>query len=427
MSRVRGEPARRVQRVRDRVAGLDEHRAAARAAPYDRETLLRGDVFVHFVRNRLEPADHHGRGRPLPEPDSGRALPRGHLTGPLHVDIHLFLRPAGLVHDDFRREPMPAVVPLAGECRRCETAGRLRRRGRRRNCDRRGRNSRCGGRRCTPARVMRRHGGGRSEARGCRSRGVPTASRQRAAQRGQYRFRIRAGNGYMLIACDAFKIGDGIRIIGRRIALCYITLHYIEKRRIQTAQIPVDRGIVTFNEKSPSTRQPTTWPLSGAHATVTPTSLPPGRLHSPRLSIFTRYTLHAESVRVVVSNPDTRSLALLDSPPAGPRYRPPLAGCRAKRDWGGSRHRRVTGEREYPRRPDRWSERWSPAPRYQPRPPCRCAAASSKPRWRSSMAADRMAAVGLALFWPAMSGAEPWIGSNMDGYSSEALMQPEAE
>ena len=53
----------------------------------------------------------------------------------------------------------------------------------------------------------------------------------------------------MLIACDAFKIGDGIRIIWRRIALCYITLHYIEKRRIQTAQIPVDRGIVTFNEK----------------------------------------------------------------------------------------------------------------------------------------------------------------------------------
>ena len=144
---------------------------------------------------------------------------------------------------------MPAFVPLAGECRRCETAGRLRRRGRRRNCDRRGRNSRCGGRRCTPARVMRRRGGGRSEARGCRSRGVPAASRQRAAQRGQYRFRIRAGNGYMLIACDAFKIGDGIRIIGRRIALCYITLHYIEKRRIQTAQIPVDRGIVTFNEK----------------------------------------------------------------------------------------------------------------------------------------------------------------------------------
>ena len=35
----------------------------------------------------------------------------------------------------------------------------------------------------------------------------------------------------MLIACDAFKIGDGIRIIGRRIALCYITLRYIENRR----------------------------------------------------------------------------------------------------------------------------------------------------------------------------------------------------
>ena len=26
-----------------------------------------------------------------------------------------------------------------------------------------------------------------------------------------------------------------------------------------------------------------------------------------------------------------------------------------------------------------------------------------------------MAATGLALFWPAMSGAEPWTGSNIDG------------
>ena len=30
-------------------------------------------------------------------------------------------------------------------------------------------------------------------------------------------------------------------------------------------------------------------------------------------------------------------------------------------------------------------------------------------------AADRMAATGLALLCPAMSGAEPWTGSNMDG------------
>ena len=55
------------------------------------------------------------------------------------------------------------------------------------------------------------------------------------------------------------------------------------------------------------------------------------------------------------------------------------------------------------------------------------AASSSNPRWRSSMAAERMAAVGLAMPLPAMSGAEPWIGSNMDGNSLHALMQPDAE
>ncbi len=43
------------------------------------------------------------------------------------------------------------------------------------------------------------------------------------------------------------------------------------------------------------------------------------------------------------------------------------------------------------------------------------------------MAADRMAAVGFAMPWPAMSGADPWIGSNIDGYSLIALMQPDAE
>ena len=43
------------------------------------------------------------------------------------------------------------------------------------------------------------------------------------------------------------------------------------------------------------------------------------------------------------------------------------------------------------------------------------AAASASPRNSSISAADRMAAIGLALSWPAMSGAEPCTGSNIDG------------
>ena len=37
------------------------------------------------------------------------------------------------------------------------------------------------------------------------------------------------------------------------------------------------------------------------------------------------------------------------------------------------------------------------------------------PRWSSSIATDSTVAVGSALPWPAMSGAEPWTGSNMLG------------
>jgi len=35
-------------------------------------------------------------------------------------------------------------------------------------------------------------------------------------------------------------------------------------------------------------------------------------------------------------------------------------------------------------------------------------APSPYPRWRSISAAERMAASGFAMFWPAMSGADPW-------------------
>src|SRR4029453_8510602 len=42
-------------------------------------------------------------------------------------------------------------------------------------------------------------------------------------------------------------------------------------------------------------------------------------------------------------------------------------------------------------------------------------AASPSPRKAGIMAAERTEAVGLALAWPGMSGAEPCTGSNNDG------------
>ena len=54
------------------------------------------------------------------------------------------------------------------------------------------------------------------------------------------------------------------------------------------------------------------------------------------------------------------------------------------------------------------------------------AAASACPRWSSSSDADRIAAVGSAFCWPAMSGAEPCTGSNIDGAVRSGLMLPDA-
>src|SRR5438105_1160320 len=50
------------------------------------------------------------------------------------------------------------------------------------------------------------------------------------------------------------------------------------------------------------------------------------------------------------------------------------------------------------------------------------AALLPRPRWSSSIPADRMAASGLAIPLPVMSGAEPWTGSNMLGYVLSGLM-----
>jgi len=53
-------------------------------------------------------------------------------------------------------------------------------------------------------------------------------------------------------------------------------------------------------------------------------------------------------------------------------------------------------------------------------------AAAVSPRKSSSIAPDRMAAVGFALAVPAMSGAEPWTGSNIDGAVSVGFRFAEA-
>src|SRR6516162_4659661 len=53
-------------------------------------------------------------------------------------------------------------------------------------------------------------------------------------------------------------------------------------------------------------------------------------------------------------------------------------------------------------------------------------AASASPRKSRSMAAETMAAIGLARPVPAMSGADPWTGSNSDGPVLSGLRFAEA-
>src|SRR5690554_5695984 len=53
-------------------------------------------------------------------------------------------------------------------------------------------------------------------------------------------------------------------------------------------------------------------------------------------------------------------------------------------------------------------------------------AASDSPRWSRHRAIDRTVATGLAQPLPAMSGADPWTGSNIDGKRPSGSMLPEA-
>ena len=112
-----GEVEWRVQRVGDGVAWFDEHRSpAGAAADYVESFVLRG-VHVDFVFERLESADDHGRLGPFPETQGGFAGSGSHFARPFDVEVHLFLRFAGVVVHDVRFECVPAsrvFRPIAG-------------------------------------------------------------------------------------------------------------------------------------------------------------------------------------------------------------------------------------------------------------------------------------------------------------------------
>ena len=52
-------------------------------------------------------------------------------------------------------------------------------------------------------------------------------------------------------------------------------------------------------------------------------------------------------------------------------------------------------------------------------------AASFSPRWSSIKAPDHICPIGLAIPFPAISGAEPWTGSNNDGNLLSGFIFPD--
>ena len=89
---------------------------AGAAADYAESFVLRG-VHVDFVFERLEFADDHGRSGPFPETQGGFAGSGSHFACPFDVEVHLFLRFAGVVVHDVRFECVPAsrvFRPIAG-------------------------------------------------------------------------------------------------------------------------------------------------------------------------------------------------------------------------------------------------------------------------------------------------------------------------
>ena len=99
------ELRRHVERVRDDVALLHHHRAAARDAAHDVEAVALGALGVDLVLHRLERADHDRRLVPLPEAQRRLATPLAHPRREHLVEGEVQARRHGwVVHD------LPLVV-----------------------------------------------------------------------------------------------------------------------------------------------------------------------------------------------------------------------------------------------------------------------------------------------------------------------------
>src|SRR6185312_4334224 len=80
---------RRIDRIGDGVARLDEHRAAAGDAPHHLDAVALRGVAVHLVAQRLEAADHHRGGRPFPQAHRGLATARADRVKQSLVQRHV--------------------------------------------------------------------------------------------------------------------------------------------------------------------------------------------------------------------------------------------------------------------------------------------------------------------------------------------------
>src|SRR5690348_4001489 len=86
---ARDQRVRRVQRIRDGVAGFDEHRAAAADPPHHLDAVPGRAFGIDLVAQGLETPDHDARRRPFPDPERRRPAARGNFVGQDLVDRHV--------------------------------------------------------------------------------------------------------------------------------------------------------------------------------------------------------------------------------------------------------------------------------------------------------------------------------------------------